>query len=209
MTGVRAPRGRPRAFDSDSALQSAMQLFWSRGFEATSLSALLEAMGIGRSSFYQSFGSKQEVFALALERYRAELVAALEASLDAAPSAWVFVEQTLLAVAAGTEGWEGRRGCLVFNTAAELGQSDADVAALVSASIESFSAVFTAAARRARREGDLPSASDPRLFGRQAVMAMSGMQTLAKAGLPRRELRALARAAAEGLRTGDTSQGTT
>jgi len=202
---VRSQRGRPRSFDSDAALNSAMQLFWRHGFEATSLAALLDAMSIGRSSFYQSFGSKQDVFVLALERYRAELVASLEASLEAAPSAWAFIRQTLLSVAVGARGREGRRGCLVFNTAAELGDVDAEISARVSASIEAFSAVFAEAARRAQREGALPPDSNPRLTGRQAVMAMSGLQTFAKAGVSQKELRQLALAAANGLRASPTA----
>jgi len=74
-------RGRPVEFDRNVALEEAMQLFWSRGYEATSLPELLERMGIARSSFYQSFGSKQDLFLEAVERYRDHLVAGLRASL--------------------------------------------------------------------------------------------------------------------------------
>lgn len=200
MSEVSAGRGRPRAFDSDRALEGAMQLFWRHGFGATSLVELLDAMGIGRSSFYQSFGSKRDVFVLAVDRYREQLVTSLEEALEAAPNGWAFIEQALVSVADGTGGLEGRRGCLVFNTAAEMGLNDAEIAARVSASIDAFSQVFAQACRRAQREGDLPPDSDAGLVGRQAVMAISGLQTFAKAGLPRSELGALARVAVESLR---------
>jgi TetR/AcrR family transcriptional repressor of nem operon len=193
-------RGRPRAFDADTVAERAMQLFWQKGYEATSMAELLEAMGIGRSSFYQSFGSKQDVFLLAVQRYRDQLVARLRRSLDEASSGWEFIEATLASVGDGTLTGSGRRGCLVFNAAAELNPGNDEIGARVRAAIEAFTVVFTDAARRARREGDLSSNRDPSLVGRQAVMAMSGLQTLAKAGVDSGELVALAKATAAGMR---------
>ena len=199
MAAVSARPGRPRAFDADSALEGAMQLFWSRGYEASSLSALLGAMAIGRSSFYQSFGSKHDVFVLAMDRYGRQLSGWLRACLEASPSGLSFIEESFLAVANRAQAPDGRRGCLVFNTAAELGTSDADVSARVSANIEAFTGIFEEAAGRAQQEGDLPATLDTRLLGRQAVVIMSGLQTLSKAGLPSEELAALARAAVGNL----------
>lgn len=61
--------GRPRKFDTDTALDQAMHVFWEKGFEAASLSDLTEAMGINRPSLYAAFGNKEELFRKALERY--------------------------------------------------------------------------------------------------------------------------------------------
>jgi len=199
MTEISARPGRPRAFDTDSALEGAMQLFWTRGYEASSLSALLEAMAIGRSSFYQSFSSKHDVFVLAMDRYGRQLLEWLQACLAASPSGFSFIEGSFMAVATRAQAPKGRRGCLVFNTAAELGISDAEVAARVSSSIEAFTDVFEEAARRAQQEGDMHHRLDARLVGRQAVVLMSGLQTLAKAGLPCEELAVLARTSAGNL----------
>lgn len=199
MTQASARRGRPRGFDTDSALEGAMQLFWTRGYEASSMSALLDAMAIGRSSFYQSFGSKHDVFVRSMDRYGGQLLEWLRACLEASPSGLSFFEESFLAVANGAHTPGGRRGCLVFNTAAELGTGDAEVSARVSASIEAFTDLFEEAARRSQREGDMPASLDARLIGRQAVVLMSGLQTLAKAGLPGDELAVLARTAVGNL----------
>jgi len=198
---VNVKRGRPRAFDPDAVAERAMQLFWQKGYEATSMAELLDAMGIGRSSFYQSFGSKQDVFLLAVQRYRDQLVARLRRSLDEAATGWGFIEATLASVGDGTRVANGRRGCLVFNAAAELNPGDGELGARVRAAIDAFTVVFTDAARRAQREGDLPGDRDPSRLGRQAVMAMSGLQTLAKAGVDGGELVALAKATAAGMKT--------
>jgi len=169
-----------------------MQLFWSRGFEATSLQGLLESMGIARSSFYQAFGSKQEVFLLTVERYRDDLVGELRAAMQKADSGLAFIEDTLKSVAEDTQCADGRRGCLVFNTATEFGQKDPEVAGRVAASIDAFTRVFTDAVRRAQEEGDVPPERDPKLLGRHVVCTMSGLRTLAKAGARSSELVAIA-----------------
>lgn len=185
-------RGRPLGYDPDHALEDAMQLFWHQGFEATSLQDLLDAMAIGRSSFYQRFGSKQALFLAAVDRYRDQLVATLEASLTGADSGCAFIAATLHSVATDTRSADGRRGCLVFNAASEIGDSDREIAARVAVSIDAFSGVFCKAIEQAQREGDIEACRDPRLLARYAVVTMSGLRTLAKSGAATGELEALA-----------------
>ena len=192
--------GRPLEFDPDAALAAAMRLFWAQGYEATSLQALLDRMGIARSSFYQAFGSKRELFMRSVERYRAELVADLREQLAASGSGMGFLRATLASVADDARGRGRRRGCLVFNSAAEFGQADKQVAARIAASIDAFAAVFADAVRRAQREGDIDSGKDAELLGRHIVCAMSGLRTLAKAGAEPREILALAELALAALR---------
>jgi TetR/AcrR family transcriptional regulator, transcriptional repressor for nem operon len=192
--------GRPLEFDPDAALAAAMRLFWAQGYEATSLQALLARMGIARSSFYQAFGSKRELFISALDRYRAGLVADLRAGLAASDSGMAFLRATLASVADDARGKGGRRGCLVFNSAAEFGQADRKVAACIAASIEAFASVFADAIRQAQREGDIDPTRDPELLGRHVVCSMSGLRTFAKAGAKPREILALAEVALAALR---------
>lgn len=191
--------GRSLEFDPDTALDAAVQVFRSQGYEATSLQDLLETMGIARSSFYHAFGSKRELFLRALERYRDGLAQQLRQSLSASGSGMAFVRNTLESVASSTARRGGRRGCLVFNSAVEFGQSDPQIAAQVAASIEVLGQVFCEAIRRAQREGDIDARGDPELLGRYVVCTMSGLGTLAKAGASRLELENLARLALAAL----------
>lgn len=191
--------GRPLGFDPDAALEAAMQLFWRRGYGATSLQELLECMGIARSSFYQSFGGKRAMFELALDRYRENLARSLREELTAAPSGFAFICATLESVAGEVGRNDDRRGCLVFNSAAEFGQSDPGVAAHVRTSIDAFARVFAEAVRRAQAEGDIDLTRDAAALGRYVASAMSGLRTLAKAGSSREELLEIARIAATSL----------
>ncbi|MEX0709075.1 MAG: TetR/AcrR family transcriptional regulator [Woeseia sp.] len=176
-----------------------MQLFWSRGYEAASLQDLLGSMGIARSSFYQSFGGKQAVFLEAVERYRDSLVDALRQSLAVSDSGIAFIEDTLKSVAEDAACADGPRGCLVFNSAAEFGQKNPDVAGRVAASIDAFTRVFADAIGKAQQEGDVPPERDPVLMARYIVCTMSGLRTLAKAGARRKELNDLAHLALASL----------
>lgn len=176
-----------------------MDLFWSRGYEATSLQGLLEAMGIARSSFYQAFGSKGELYLAAVERYRDGLVHELRASLEAADSGIGFISDTLRAVGDEAMSLDARRGCLVFNSASEFGQKNRAVAGRVAASIDAFTEVFADAVQRAQGDGDITPGQDPRLVGRFLVCTMSGLRTLCKAGASRQELIRLADLAVSSL----------
>ncbi len=191
--------GRPIEFDPDAALAAATRLFWAQGYEATSLQDLLSRMGIARSSFYQTFHSKHEVFIRALDRYCATLTVELRGELAASMSARNFLRDALASVADDARGSGRRWGCLVFNSAAEFGQTDKEVAARIAASIKAFTSVFSDAIRQGQLAGEIDAEKDPDLLGRHMVCSMSGLRTLAKAGARPRELLQLAEIALSAL----------
>ena len=97
-----------------------MGLFWRKGYGATSLQDLVGAMGLSRSSFYQAFGSKHQLFLTCLERYEEATALDLITRLDGATTGREFIEDTLLwAIEEVIEGADPK-GCLVVNTANEL-----------------------------------------------------------------------------------------
>src|SRR5438552_872534 len=93
-----APRGRPRAFDADKALDRALQVFWRKGYEGTSLSDLTRAMGINRPSLYAAFGDKEALFRKVLDRYVEGPSAYVREALEE-PTARAVVERLLLGTA--------------------------------------------------------------------------------------------------------------
>src|ERR1700686_4050790 len=91
---TRPPLGRPRAFDPETALDRAMQVFWRKGYEGASLSDLTKAMRINRPSMYAAFGNKEALFRKALDRYSAGPICYIRAALEA-PCARAVAEQLL------------------------------------------------------------------------------------------------------------------
>ncbi|MEV6600463.1 helix-turn-helix domain-containing protein [Actinoplanes sp. NPDC051346] len=120
---------RTRSFTTADAVRAARDQFWEHGYEATSLADLERVTGLNRSSIYQAFGSKQQLFALAVESYLAEVAVPRLSALEA-PGAGIdqVVEylESLAAAMAGTPAPLARRGCLIVNTITERAAHDAD-----------------------------------------------------------------------------------
>ncbi len=169
-----------------------MQLFWRKGYEATSLADLLKAMRLSKSSLYQAFGNKHELFEACILRYRDMLVADMQAALDRAGSGRRFIEQVFHGVSAETRSSETRLGCLVMNTAAEFGQRDPVIASRVASSTRAFSKVFAAALRQAQRDGEIAADRDPTVLASYLVSSMTGLRTMVKAGASERKVREIA-----------------
>lgn len=178
--------GRPREFDTTVATDHAMQLFWSQGYEATSLQDLVEQMDLSKSSFYQTFGSKQALFERCLARYQELIVAEMRQGLRGAPSGLAFISAALRQVADETSGPLSRRGCLLMNTAAEFAQRDPAIARSVSSGTRALCRVFREAVDNAQRDGELAAALDPEIAAHFLVTTMSGLKTMVKAGAKRR-----------------------
>jgi TetR/AcrR family transcriptional repressor of nem operon len=172
--------GRPLEFDPNTALEAAMLQFWSRGYEHTSMQDLLTAMNLSKSSLYQAFGDKRQLFRRCIGRYGDQLAGQLRKGLAEAPSGWRFIEDFLHSVLRDLVGTP--RGCLVMNTASELGQREPEIARDVSQNIGRFREVLKAAVERAQREGRIAPERVAHILASFLVSSMSGLKTQAKAG---------------------------
>ncbi|MNH95587.1 HTH-type transcriptional repressor ComR [compost metagenome] len=111
---------RPREFDEHKALTAAMQVFWEKGYEATSLSDLTTAMGIQRPSLYAAFGGKEALFQAALSLYAERSLNFIRQKLQSAPSAKTAILLYLQGIADSTNGRKPELGCMCVNTIVEL-----------------------------------------------------------------------------------------
>lgn len=123
----RRGRGRPRQFDEDDVLDALVQLFWDRGFEAASLTDMVAAADLNRSSLYKAFGSKDQVFFAAIDRYLADRLATLDGILGR-EGGLELVGEFLWTLRDRFTNEGGRRGCLAVNALTELGMRDERVA---------------------------------------------------------------------------------
>jgi TetR/AcrR family transcriptional repressor of nem operon len=143
-------------FDADEALTKAMQAFWSRGYEATSISDLVECMGINRGSLYGTFGDKRSLFMSALREYRAvhlhDWVAALARAQG--PRGAIIAAFDRAVSAALEDG--SRDGCLLINTALELSPHDPEVAQFVGACLAEMETFFRDMIERGQAAGEIP-----------------------------------------------------
>lgn len=171
--------GRPREFVPAEALRDALEVFWEKGYLATSLDDLTAAMHLSRSSFYACFGSKHAVMIAAVELYADELFARLEAMASSMPP--VEAVHAVLAAIAGVDA--GRRGCFFVNCVTELAPHDAALAAFGQHHVARTGALVVGLLERA---GLTPELAQTRAAALLALVL--GTITLRKAGRPAPEL---------------------
>ncbi|MEU3842850.1 TetR family transcriptional regulator [Streptomyces sp. NPDC028635] len=173
---------RTKEFDPDAALRSALDLFWRKGYEATSMADLVEHLGIGRASLYATFGNKHDLYLKALDRYGEEHdpLLALEVSQPgpALPAVRAVVRRF---AAEAADDARRERGCFVTNTAAELAPHDDDAARRVERSWGHLETLLHSALLRARAQGELPEGRDPRALARMLLVLMQGLRVVGKA----------------------------
>lgn len=180
---------RTKEFDPDAALQAALELFWERGYEATSVADLVAHLGVGRASLYATFGGKHELYLRALDRYGEltdpTLLTGLSQPGPVLPAVRALVER--FACEAGGEG--GRRGCFVVNAAVELAPHDPAATRRVQASWDYLEAALTSALLRAQAQGELSEGKDPRALARCLLVLMQGLRVMGKAATEPERLR--------------------
>ena len=171
---------RPKAFDRAQALLAAMQVFWVKGYEATSLEDLLAAMKIGRQSLYDTFGDKRALFMEALGQYRELTDAYLRGCLTDAPTVKAAFQRLFMQVVDEPEAHQ-RRGCLLINSAVELAPHDPATAKVVVAYQRATERLFQRGLELAQERGELAADRDVRALARYLVSAMQGLRVMAKA----------------------------
>ena len=192
--GVPRGRGRPRAFDREAALGKATRLFWARGFEATSMADLTQAMGIGAPSLYAAFGSKEALYAEALRHYADNNEHFVWAGFFAAATARAAVTALLMDSAAALTGCVADipRGCMVALSAVGS-EGHAALGTLVQSAravtLERLKTRFD----RAIEDGEIPASTDVHALARFVQTIQNGMSILARDGAHRDELEAVAR----------------
>jgi TetR/AcrR family transcriptional repressor of nem operon len=172
---------RTKAFDPDAALDAALQLFWERGYEATSIQDLVDHLGIGRGSLYATFGSKHELYLKALDRYLRTRdpnpIELLSRPGPALPAVRALVRSYAEEAASDPR----RRGCMIVNAAMERVPADPQVTERVQESWHTLERALAGALTRAREQGELAADKDPTAIARFLLVVLQGLRVVGKA----------------------------
>jgi len=183
--------GRPRSFDIGRALDRALQVFWRRGYEGTSLSDLTKAVGVNRPSLYAAFGDKEALFRKALDRYLAGPAAyTLEALKE--PTARAVIERLLRGAADLNAAPRNPGGCLMVQGALACGEAADSIRQELTARRAAGEAAIRRRLQRAKSEGDLSSDADPAELARYVATILYGMAVQAAGGASRGKLQRVA-----------------
>ncbi len=171
---------RPREFDHDRVVDRAVEVFWRKGFDATSIQDLVEATGLNRGSLYNTFGDKAGLFEAVFGRYMATApTQPVVAAAETGPPRQVIGEFFGRLVELGASDPECR-GCLLTNTAAEMAARDKDVAARLAAAFQGLEDALFRLIERGQETGEIAPWRDPRALARFLVAAAQGLRITAK-----------------------------
>ncbi|RBH60014.1 MULTISPECIES: TetR/AcrR family transcriptional regulator [Pseudomonas] len=188
-------RGRPRAYDPQTALQQALGVFWSTGYAGASLDSIATAAGMNRPSLYAAFGDKHALYIKAFEQYWAQACAAVHEALT---DSTLTLREALLGFYEGQlsiyfSGDGQPRGCFVIGTATTEAAEDREIRDLLADRLSQLDADLEARLRLAVAAGELKSDADPAALAVLASSLLHSLSIRARAGKPRAELTELAR----------------
>jgi len=177
-----------KSFEVEEALEKAMQVFWNKGYEATSITDLVEATGVKRQSLYNAFGGKQEFFVRALLKFDAERRQKVLADFEArgtplASIAAIFdqaVEDPL------------KRGCFLVNTALEIQGHNEEVKQLASAAVEDFRKFYERLIEHGKIRGEIPTIVDASAAASGLLAALFGIRVMGRGTVSKDVLRQIA-----------------
>ncbi|PDT14119.1 TetR family transcriptional regulator [Rhizobium sp. J15] len=188
-------RGRPRAFDMDAALDAALRVFSERGYHATSISDLTEAMGLASGSIYKAFKDKRGVFLAAFTRYRQLGRRRLEAMIASATTGREKVFQMVMYYTELSHGEAGRKGCLVVGGANDFALLDEQTAAHVATAFAADEKLMADLIHTGQADGTIPQTVDADAAALAFLCFTKGLRVIGKTGRSQQEMIAATEAA--------------
>lgn len=168
---------RPREFDRDFVLDRAIEVFWTRGYDRTSVQDLVETMGIQRGSLYGAFGGKQQLFLEALDRYEARFYERMVEILSETLPARERIARIFRDVVLDCACESGSRGCFITNTAVALSEGDEETASRVRQNLSRVEDAFEGALARA---DEISGRHQPRALARFLTNGLQGLRVLSR-----------------------------
>ncbi|MEO1086822.1 MAG: TetR/AcrR family transcriptional regulator [Acidobacteriota bacterium] len=180
-----------KSFDTDQALAKAMQVFWSKGYDSTSMTNLTQAMGINKGSLYNAFGGKRALFIKSIVKYdfenRRQILSQLEALDDPIRAFGMFFEVLISESVGDSE----KKGCFLINTSLELPRHDEETRTLVTEALKDLEAFFRRGLEAAGARGDVDASLDAAVTAKALVALVVGLRVLARGTYDESGLRAI------------------
>lgn len=171
---------RTKAFDQSEVLEKALHIFWRDGFEATSMGQLVKGTGISRSSIYDTYGDKRQLFLAALNAYLSsasqQVINELNSSQQPKKTIKKLFNNTIKRVVSDTEC----KGCFMANSAVELAGADPEIQMMAKKNKENMVATFTSAIKRGQAAGDISSRFSAAYLAEFIFTAYNGLQVVGK-----------------------------
>lgn len=171
---------RTKDFDEDAVLEKAMDLFWLKGYNGTSMQELVDGLGISRSSLYDTYGDKHALFIKSLEHYKKGVSNKMQAIVDKAGSSKEAVKQLLEFTIRELLNDEQHKGCFLVNAAVEVAPHDQEVNSLICQSDRQAEEYFYTTIKKGQENGEIKNPQDARALASFVVNNIKGLRVTAK-----------------------------
>ena len=173
---------RPKEFDRQVALEHALNVFWEKGYEATSVGDLVDATGVQRQSLYDTFGDKHGLYRAALDLYETQIGGLLTQSLECGSTGGSPLSRLRrLFRMIASEASPGNRGCMIVNSAVERGLADETVIDSARKNVGGLERAFATVILEAQEAGEVPRSTSPRAAARVLVALFWGLRAMGRA----------------------------
>jgi len=173
---------RPREFDPEEALGQVMRVFWGQGYQASTFADLTKAAQVQKQSLYGVFGDKRSLFLKSLALYRNQVLSRARKVVSEADSPFEGIVRLMRYAARPPGPKDGPSGCLMANTALELGRSDSDVAAELKRMFRALEEILTAAVKKGQARGEITTRFDSTAIGQSLANTINGLRILQNTG---------------------------
>jgi TetR/AcrR family transcriptional repressor of nem operon len=171
---------RTKDFDEDEVLMKAVNLFWLKGYNGTSMQDLVDGLGISRSSLYDTFGDKHSLFIRSLDSYQKHASGKMDAILNKAPTAKDAVRQLLDMTTRDLLRDKEHKGCFMVNAAVEVAPHDKEVNSMICQSDRQLESYFYKAIKNGQESGEITNQQDAESLARFILNTIKGIRVTAK-----------------------------
>jgi TetR/AcrR family transcriptional regulator, transcriptional repressor for nem operon len=180
---------RPREFDEDDALGRVMRVFWDQGYQASTFADLTKAADVRKQSLYGVFGDKRSLFLKSLALYRNQVLSHARKLVSEADSPFEGIARLMRYAARPPGPKDDPSGCLMANTALELGRSDSDVAAELQKMFRAVEEMLTVAVAKGQERGEITTRFDSAAIGQSLANTINGLRILQNTGATRQQVK--------------------
>jgi TetR/AcrR family transcriptional repressor of nem operon len=184
-----ADMARPREFDEEEALGQVMRVFWDQGYQASTFEDLTKAADVRKQSLYGVFGDKRSLFLKALALYRTQVLSRTRQVVSEADSPIEGIARLMRYAARPPGPKDGPSGCLMSNTALEIGLSDSDVAAELKRTFRATEEILTAAVKKGQERGEITTRFDSAAIGQSLANTINGLRILQNTGATSQQMK--------------------
>ena len=177
-----------------------MRVFWEHGYRATSIEDLMAAAGVQKQSLYCAFGDKRSLFLKCLNLYSRQTLLEMRKMLNASDSPLEGIARIMRFASQPPDSKSFPPGCLMANTALELGLDDPGVAEEIRRMFRDIEKMLGAAARKAQAQGEISKNLDSIAVGQSLANTISGIRILEKTGASRQQIRTVVETALKAIR---------